>query len=393
MIRKRLATILTFGILFAGATSAVTSTQVSAFAPLTKFRYVVTFHDGVDAAAMASNMVGSGLHVSRVYGTLFSGVAVDMSPEQANALAADPNVALVESDARVVGAQTQDGAEWALARIDQRTNEPSAHYSYPASAGMGVVVYLVDSGLITDPVGLSRLPHNELAGRAKTGYSFVYEGDGAEDCLGHGTHVAGTVAGTQYGVAKMATVIPARVLDCSGAGSASEVIAALDWIAANRDRSRPTVVNMSIIGPAHQTLDNVVNRLFNSGVTVIAAAGNDGANACAYSPARAEGAITVGSTNSSEYREQFSNFGSCVDIFAPGTFIKSAWIGGPKETKTSGGTSSSAAIVSGIAALILGENPGLGSGEVRDRILGNATPGVVLNPGEGSPNRLAYVSN
>ncbi|MEN9802227.1 MAG: hypothetical protein RLZ37_1352, partial [Actinomycetota bacterium] len=329
MIRKRLATILSLGLLFAGATSAVTSTQVSAFASPTKFRYIVTFHDGVDAAAMASNMAGSGLYVSRVYGTLFSGVAVDMSPEQANALAADPNVALVESDARFVGAQTQDGADWSLARIDQRTNEPNAHYSYPASAGMGVVVYLVDSGLVTDPVGLSQLPHQDIAGRAKTGYSFVYEGDGTEDCLGHGTHVAGTVAGTEYGVAKMATVIPARVIDCSGAGSASEVIAALDWIAANRDRSRPAVVNMSIIGPAHQTLDNVVNRLFNSGVTVIAAAGNDGANACAYSPARAEGAITVGSTNSSEYREQFSNFGSCVDIFAPGTFIKSAWIGGP----------------------------------------------------------------
>ena len=169
MIRKRLATILTFGILFAGATSAVTSTQVSAFATPTVFRYVVTFHDGVDAAAKASSMVASGLHVSRVYGTLFSGVAVDMTAEQANALAADPNVALVESDARIVGAQTQDGVDWSLARIDQRSNEPNAHFSYPASAGMGVVVYLVDSGLVTDPVGLSRIPHNEIAGRARTG--------------------------------------------------------------------------------------------------------------------------------------------------------------------------------------------------------------------------------
>ncbi|MFM8856201.1 MAG: S8 family serine peptidase, partial [Actinomycetota bacterium] len=292
MIRKRLATILALGTLFTG----MVTTQASAFANPTVFRYVVTFHDGVDASAMASNMVGSGMRVARVYGTLFSGVAVDLTPEQASALAADPNVALVESDARMGRAQTQDGAEWALTRIDQRSNDPNAAYNYPASAGMGVAVYIVDSGLVTDPVGLSKLPHQEIAGRAKTGYAFVSEGDGTEDCLGHGTHVAGTIAGTEFGVAKLATVIPARVLDCSGWGSASEVIAALDWIQANRDRSRPTVVNISLIGPAHQTLDNVVNRLFNAGVTVVAAAGNDGTNACAYSPARAEGAITVGST-------------------------------------------------------------------------------------------------
>lgn len=389
MIRKRLATILALGTLFAGTVT----TQVSAFATPTVFRYVVTFHDGVDAQAMASGMVGAGLRVSRVYGTLFSGVAVDLTVEQANALAADPNVALVESDVQVERAQTQDGVDWSLARIDQRSNEPNSAYTYPASAGSGVVVYVVDSGLVTDPVGLSRLPNNELAGRAKPGYSFVGDVGANEDCLGHGTHVAGTVAGTQYGVAKLATVIPAVVLECSGWGRASEVIAALDWIAASRDRSRPTVVNVSVIGPANQTLDNVVNRLVDSGVTVVAAAGNGGDNACSFSPARASGAITVGATNSSEYREQFSNFGSCVDIFAPGTFITSAWIGGPNATKTSGGTSSSAAIVSGIAALILGENPGLNSAQVRDRILGNATPGVVLNPGEGSPNLLAYIPN
>lgn len=385
MKHRRLSAILALGILLSGTVA----TQASAFTRGAS-RYVVTFHDGVDAGAQAAAMTNAGMYVPLVFGTLFSGVAVDLTPDQAAALAGDPNVALVEPDVTVKGNQTQDGATWGLDRLDQRSTEPDGHFSYPLSAGNGVVVYVVDSGLMTG-TNLHNLVHIDLKGRVAKGYSFVPDGSGVDDCSGHGTSVAGTIAGTQFGVAKLATLFPVRVLDCDNRGNMSYVVAALDWIAASRDRSRPAVVNLSLNGPASQTLDNVVTRLIDSGVTVIVSAGNDGANACNYSPARVPTALTVASMNTSEYRAEFSNFGPCVDLFAPGMYIESARENSDVDSGMFAGTSTSAALVSGIATLLLGENPGLTPAEVRDQILSVASTGVVSNAGEGSPNRFAHV--
>lgn len=387
MIRRRLSLIVAFGILFGGAVS----TQASASAQQSTSRYVVTFKDGVDANAQGAAMTAFGFNVARIYQTLLSGVAVDLTADQAGALAADPNVALVEPDVMVRAAETQSGANWSLSRIDQTSTTPDANYTYPSSAGAGVVVYVVDTGLNTGTT-IRNLQHLDLNGRVALGNTWIQDGFGTDDCNGHGTHVAGTIAGTTHGVAKLATVIPARVLDCGGFGNMSDVVAALDWIAASRDHSKPTVVNVSLSGPASQTLDNVAARLFDSGVTVVVAAGNDEADACNYSPARASSVLTIGSTNTSDYRASFSNYGPCVDLFAPGMYIESASKEAPSAFSTSGGTSSSAAMTAGVAALILSANPGLSSAQVRDQIVSTATPGVVQNAGEGSPSLLLHLS-
>jgi subtilisin family serine protease len=252
------------------------------------------------------------------------------------------------------------------------------------------VVYVVDTGLNTGTT-IRNLQHLELKDRIAPGYSWIQDGNGTDDCNGHGTHVAGTIAGTLHGVAKLATVVPVRVLDCGGFGNTSDVIAALDWIAASRDRSKPAVVNVSLSGPASPILDTVAARLSDSGVTVVVAAGNDDADACNYSPARADSVLAVAASNTSDYRAAFSNYGPCVDLFAPGMYIESASIATISSISSSGGTSSSAALVAGAAALILGENPGLTSAQVRDRLVSSSTPGAISNPGPGTNAGLLYL--
>lgn len=386
MIRRRLSLIVALGILFGGAVS----TQASASAPYKTTRYVVTFHDGVDASAQGAALSAFGVNVARIYQTLISGIAVDLTADQAGALALDPNVALVEPDVMVRAAETQSGANWSLSRIDQTSTAPDPHFSYPSSAGSGVAVYIVDTGLNTGTT-IRNLQHLELNGRVAAGYSWIQDGFGTDDCNGHGTGVAGTIAGTIHGVAKLATVIPARVLDCGGFGNMSDVVAALDWIAASRDRSKPAVVNVSLSGPASQTLDTVATRLFDSGVTVIVAAGNDGADACQYSPARAGSVIAVAASNTSDNRADFSNYGACVDLFAPGMYIETASKAEISAFTSTAGTSSSAALTAGAAALILGMEPGLSSTQVRDRLMSSATPGVILNPGPGTTAGLLHL--
>lgn len=386
MIRKRLSVSIALGILFAGLAlpqgieAAVQKTS----------RYVVTFHDGVDALAQSANMSASGLKVVRTYAALFPGVAVDLTADQLGALGTDPNIALIEADSPVTTSQTQSGVIWALDRIDQAESQPNGTFAYPGSAGAGVDVYLVDTGL-RNGTSIRNMPHMEFTGRVGAGNSWTQPGVDMEDCNGHGTHVAGSIAGATYGVAKMANLIPLQVLDCAGRGRMSDVVAALDWVAANRNPARPAVVNMSLSGPASQTMDNAVTRLFDSGVTVVVAAGNDGGYACNFSPARVPVAITVGASSTVGHRAAFSNMGPCLDIWAPGTKIESTWISSVTSVYTSAGTSSSAAFVSGVAALILGENPSLTSHQVRERILTTATPDGVQNAGDGSPTLLLRV--
>jgi len=221
-----------------------------------------------------------------------------------------------------------------------------------------------------------------------SGYSAVNDGRGTDDCNGHGTHVAGTVGGSTYGVAKGVTIVPVRVLDCQGSGTNSGVIAGVDWVTANR--SGPSVANMSLGGGASTALDDAVNRSISAGVTYVVAAGNDNQNACNSSPARVPNAVTVGATTSSDARASFSNYGSCLDVFAPGSSITSAWHTSNTATNTISGTSMASPHVAGVAALYLQGSTGASPATVTNAITSTATTGVLTGIGSGSPNRLVY---
>lgn len=297
-------------------------------------------------------------------------------------LLADPRVAYVEEDGVVSVKNTQSGATWGLDRVDQRQLPLNGTYTYSTTAS-GVRAYIIDTGVLGT--------HSQFAGRMGNGFDAIGDGWGTSDCNGHGTHVAGTVGGTTWGVAKGVTIHPVRVLGCSGSGTWSGVIAGMNWVAANR--VLPAVANMSLGGGANSSVDAAVANLTNAGVTVVAAAGNDwGANACNTSPARAPSAITVGSTDSNDARSSFSNVGSCLDIFAPGGGITSAWHTSTTATNTISGTSMAAPHVAGAAALFLANNPSATPSQVTTAIINNATPNTVTNAGSGSPNLLLFTS-
>jgi subtilisin family serine protease len=241
----------------------------------------------------------------------------------------------------------------------------------------------VDTGVSTT--------HTDFSGRLRSGFSAINDSRGSNDCNGHGTHVAGTAAGTTYGVAKAASIIPVRVLDCAGSGSNTGVIAGLDWIIANHTAGVPAVANMSLGGGASFALDTAVQNAINDGVVMAVAAGNSNANACNYSPARAANAITVGATERTDVRASYSNFGSCIDIFAPGTSITSAWINSATAINTISGTSMASPHVAGVAAALLSANPTFTPADISSMLRSSATPNVVSSAGTGSPNYLLYL--
>ncbi len=289
----------------------------------------------------------------------------------------DPSVAYVEQDSVVRVSQTQSPATWGLDRIDQRTLPLTNSYTYN-STGAGVRAYIIDTGLNSG--------HREFTGRTAPGFSA--DGLTTTDCHGHGTHVAGTVGGTTYGVAKAATIVPVKVLNCAGSGLNSDVIAGMDWVA--RNASGPSVANMSLGGGASQATDDAVARMTAAGVTVAVAAGNETQNACNVSPARAPSAITTGATTSTDAAASYSNFGPCVDVFAPGSSITSAWWTTSTSTNTISGTSMASPHVAGVAALYLQGHPSASPSQVTAAITGGATPGVVTGAGSGSPNLLLH---
>lgn len=316
--------------------------------------------------------------VKRVYKHAINGFAVEMSEADAEALSLDFRVKLVEEDGVVTADATQTNAPWGLDRIDQRNRPLNGTYVYNWT-GSGVRVYVIDTGI--------RTTHTQFGTRASNVFD-AFGGSGA-DCNGHGTHVAGTVGGTTYGVAKSALLRGVRVLDCAGSGSTSGVIAGVDWVRQNH--IAPAVANMSLGGGISTALDTAVNNLHNANVTIAVAAGNNnGANACNVSPARAANAITTGSTTSTDARSSFSNIGTCLDIFAPGSSIPSAWYTSNTATATLSGTSMASPHVAGVAALYKQANPSASSTTIRNAIVNNATTGVVTNAGSGSPNRLLY---
>ncbi len=315
--------------------------------------------------------------VKHVYKHALNGFAIEMSEAEAEKLSLDFRVAYIEEDGVMEAIATQTNPPWGLDRIDQRNRPLSGTYTYNWT-GSGVRVYVIDTGI--------RTTHTQFGGRASNVFD-AFGGSGA-DCNGHGTHVAGTVGGSTYGVAKSSLLRGVRVLDCNGSGSNSGVIAGVDWVRLNH--IAPAVANMSLGGGVSSALDTAVNNLHNAGVAIAVAAGNSNTNACNSSPARAVNAITTGSTTSTDARSSFSNFGTCLDLFAPGSGILSAWATSNTATATLNGTSMASPHVAGVAALYKQANPSASSTTIRNAIVNNATTGVVTNPGTGSPNRLLY---
>ena len=317
--------------------------------------------------------------VSRVYRSAVRGFAGHFSASQAAAIARRPDVTLVEHDQRVTISTTQTNATRGLDRIDQRALPLDNSYSF-AATGAGVNAYIIDTGI--------RTTHSEFGGRATGDFTAIDDGNGANDCNGHGTHVSGTVGGVTFGVAKQVRLHAVRVLDCSGSGFISGVIAGIDFVTANH--VPPAVANMSLGGAVSAAVDNALNNSIAAGVTYSVAAGNSADDACFTSPARAAQAITVGATSTSDARAPFSNVGPCVDLFAPGVDIVSAFNGSDTQTATLSGTSMAAPHVAGAAALYLETNPTATPADVASALISNSTSGVVGDAGADSPNRLLY---
>ncbi|HXI11566.1 MAG TPA: S8 family peptidase [Thermoanaerobaculia bacterium] len=347
-------------------------------------QYIVVFNDKVvdDVEAVASDLAyvhkGKKLHV---YKNALKGFSVNLSEARIRDLAEDPRVSYVEEDGEVTASATQSGATWGLDRIDQRDMPLNSSYTYNTTA-TNVTAYIIDTGILAT--------HNEFGGRVRSGYSAIADGGGSNDCNGHGTHVAGTVGGSTWGVAKGVRLVAVRVLDCAGSGSNSGVIAGVDWVTADHAAGAPAVANMSLGGGASSALDTAVNNSIADGVTYAVASGNSNVDACSSSPARVANAITVNSTTNTDARSSFSNFGTCTDIFAPGSNITSAWYTSTTATNTISGTSMATPHVAGVAALYLAGNTGASPSTVWVAIRDSSTANKVTNPGTGSPNRLLY---
>jgi subtilisin family serine protease len=366
------------------APATVMPDRVNAARAAVQNDYIVTFRDDeADPGGQANGLVKAhGGSLRHVYRYALKGFAVANLPDAAvAALQRNPRVARIERDGIVTidGTQTPTPS-WGLDRIDQHNLPLNNSYTYP-NDGSGVTAYIIDTGI--------RFDHVEFGGRATTGYDAVTSGGTAADCNGHGTHVAGTVGGATYGVAKGISLVAVRVLGCSGSGTTAGVIAGIDWVTGHHPAK--AVANMSLGGGASATLDDAVTRSINSGVTYAVAAGNDNANACNTSPARTPDALTVGATASNDARASFSNFGSCVDISAPGVGITSSWNTSPTATNTISGTSMATPHVTGAAAVFLSANASTTTpAQVASALINGSTQNVLTGL-SGSPNRLLFV--
>jgi subtilisin family serine protease len=370
----------------ASAAPATGQVRVAAGAQPIAGSYIVGLKDGTASRAAVGTAAGSlagryGGSVRYTYASAMHGFAATMSAAAAAKLAADPQVAWVEQDSVVKLITTQTNATWGLDRIDQRALPLNSAYNYDTTAS-NVHAYIIDTGI--------RTAHVDFGGRASVGTDTVGDGQNGQDCNGHGTHVSGTVGGATFGVAKGVSLVAVRVLDCGGSGSNAGVIAGVDWVTANR--ILPAVANMSLGGGASTALDQAVQRSITAGVTYAIAAGNSNVNACTTSPARTPEAITVGATDINDNRASFSNFGTCLDIFAPGVNITSDWATSNTATNTISGTSMATPHTTGAAALILAASPSASPATVRNALVANGTSGVVRSPGTGSPNVLLFTN-
>ncbi|QES40723.1 peptidase S8 [Streptomyces venezuelae] len=352
-----------------------------------KGSYLVTLKDGSGLKAASSQgkdlIAEYGGSVQKTFKSALNGYSAKLSAAEARRLAADPAVASVEQNQRLHVAATQSNAPWGLDRIDQAKLPLSGTYTYPDSAGSGVTAYVIDTGV--------RITHSEISGRAVNGYDAVDGDNTAQDGNGHGTHVATTIAGTTYGVAKKAKIVAVRVLDNNGSGTTAGVVAGIDWVTSNHAAGAPAVANMSLGGGASTTLDNAVKKSIADGVTYAVAAGNSNTNAANTSPARVPEAVTVGATSNTDARASFSNYGSVLDIFAPGVNIKAGWNTGDTATNTISGTSMATPHVAGAAAVYLAGHTSATPAQVSSALVNGATPNVVTSPGSGSPNKLLKI--
>ncbi|MFF8830302.1 S8 family serine peptidase [Streptomyces sp. NPDC015131] len=349
--------------------------------------YIVTLDESAaDAGSKAGKAIAAryGATIEKTYTSALNGYAVELSEAQARKLAADPAVdSVVQNRVFSINGTQPSPPSWGLDRIDQRALPLNQSYTYPEPAGEGVTAYVIDTGV--------RITHSDFGGRASYGYDAIDNDNTAQDGHGHGTHVAGTVAGSAYGVAKKAKIVGVRVLNNSGSGTTAQVVAGIDWV--TRNAVKPAVANMSLGGGVDSALDTAVRNSIASGITYAIAAGNDGRDASNSSPARVAEAVTVGSTTNTDARSSFSNYGSLVDIFAPGSSITSAWNNSDTATSTISGTSMATPHVAGAAALWLANNRSATPAQVATALTSAATTGVVGNPGTGSPNRLLYVGD
>ncbi|WP_189145519.1 S8 family peptidase [Streptomyces lacrimifluminis] len=351
-----------------------------------KDSYIVTLKDsaGFRAASSKGRALATryGAEVERTYTSALNGYATEMTEAEAERLAADPAVAKVVQNKTLHINDTQTGPTWGLDRIDQADLPLDSAYTYPAGAGSGVTAYVIDTGV--------RITHTDFGGRASYGYDAIDGDTSAGDGNGHGTHVAGTVAGATYGVAKAAKIVAVRVLDDSGSGTTDQVVAGIDWVTANH--VSPAVANMSLGGSADAVLDEAVANSIASGVTYAVAAGNDNTTASSNSPARVASAITVGSSTSADARSSFSNYGSALDLFAPGSSITSTYNTSNTATASLSGTSMASPHVAGAAAVYLGENPGATPAQVTTALTSAASGSTLTGVGTGSPNLLLQVT-
>jgi len=374
-----------------GVTANVNAAELRFSKKPVQGQYIVVLKENVAALSnessraprvseLASRMATlHGVKVTRSFNHALRGFVVTANDRALARLLMDDRVAYVEEDGYMYASATQTGATWGIDRVDQRALPLDSSYTYNTNAS-NVHAYIIDTGVLGT--------HTQFTGRMGNGYTAITDANGTNDCNGHGTHVAGTVGGTTYGVAKGVIIHPVRVLGCTGSGTNSGVIAGMDWVTANH--VKPAVANMSLGGGASTATDDAVARMTAAGVVVAVAAGNDNGDACSYSPARAASAITVGSTANTDARSSFSNFGSCLDIYAPGSNILSAWYTSTSATNTISGTSMASPHVAGAAALYLADNPTATPAQVTSALSASATNGVVTDAKTGSPNKLLY---
>lgn len=351
--------------------------------------YIVVYKPGINVALSVmsdrARIEAFGGKVNFVYTAALQGYAAFLPGQALEEARANPLVDYVIADGVVsldvedFALNTQSNAVWGLDRIDQGSLPLSNTYSYTTKAGK-VHVYVIDTGIYTQ--------HNQFGGRANKVFDGVNDGKNGKDCHGHGTHVAGTIGGSKYGVAKKVKLHGVRVLNCKGSGNYSWVIAGVEWVTLHH--IKPAVANMSLGGSPFAPLDTAIENSIAAGVVYVLAAGNSNDDACNYSPARTGPAITVGATRDTDARASFSNYGSCLDLFAPGQYITSAWIGNKSAVRVLNGTSMAAPHVAGVAALYLAKNPSATPAQVRNALVNGATTGSLSSIGSGSPNRLVF---